>query len=82
MPLNFTNLYVLHTQCMYSASIVVATQVLGDNSPIFLEQLDCTSSDSNLLECNSFSARGIHSCTHQQDVSVQCTGEWETVREM
>lgn len=55
--------------------MVVSTQVFGENSPIFLEALDCTSADTNLLQCNSVSVPGIHSCTHSQDVSVRCTGE-------
>ena len=48
--------------------------MIGENRPIFLEQLDCTSTDIKLLECSSFSTLGIHGCTHSQDVSVQCTG--------
>lgn len=49
--------------------------MFGQNSPIFLEQLDCTSLDEDLLECNSFSTTGIHNCTHLQDISVMCTGK-------
>lgn len=54
--------------------MVVGTQMVGENSPIFLEQLDCTSANEDLLDCNSLSATGIHSCDHSQDVSVRCTG--------
>lgn len=56
------------------ASQVISAQLPGENSPIFLEQLDCTSTDTDILQCNSFSAQGIHSCTHMQDVTVRCTG--------
>ena len=65
-----------------TASMVVPTQVHGADSPIFLEQLDCDATDSDLLQCNRFSAKGIHSCTHAQDVSVRCTGEklWCTLK--
>ena len=44
------------------------------NRPIFLEELDCTPTDSDIFQCNSFSTLGIHSCNHSQDVSVRCTG--------
>lgn len=54
---------------------MVRTQTFGRNSPIFLEQLDCTSLDEDLLQCNSLSATGIHNCTHSQDVTVMCTGK-------
>lgn len=30
--------------------------------------------DTDILQCNTFSARGIHSCNHSQDVSIRCTG--------
>ncbi len=60
---------------MWIASLITPTQVPGSNSPIFLEELDCTSTDTDILQCNAFSARGIHSCTHSQDVSVRCTGK-------
>ena len=55
----------------------MSTQPTGAdfNRPIFLEQLDCGSSDSDILQCNRFSSLGIHSCTHSQDVSVRCTGK-------
>ncbi len=44
--------------------------------PIFLESLDCRSTDRDILLCNSFSlARGITSCSHSQDVGVRCTGK-------
>ena len=56
------------------ASLIVPTQVPGSNSPIFLEDLDCTAMDTDILECDAFSATGIHSCNHSQDVSVKCTG--------
>ena len=61
-----------------AASSVIPTRMPGENSPIFLEQLDCTSSDTDLLQCNSYSdANGIHTCTHSQDVSVRCTGIYQ-----
>lgn len=61
----------------FIASVVIPTLIPGENSPIFLEELDCTSTDTDLLQCNSYSDQGIHSCDHTQDVSVRCTGERE-----
>ena len=41
--------------------------------PIYLDDVACTSSDSQLLECSS---RLIlrHNCTHSADASVGCEG--------
>ena len=55
-------------------SSIIPTTTLGSN-PIFLDQLDCNSMDTDLLECNRFLSLGLHTCTHSQDVSVRCTGE-------
>ncbi len=57
------------------ASLIVPTRTPGSSSPIFLEELDCTPTDTDILQCNAFSARGLHSCSHSQDVSVRCTGK-------
>lgn len=43
--------------------------------PIFLSELDCTGTESSLLDCNTFAtATGIHSCSHSMDAGVYCEG--------
>lgn len=54
--------------------VVLSSSQQTATGPIFLEQLDCTSEDSDLLMCNSLSVPGIHSCTHSQDAGVRCKG--------
>ena len=47
----------------------------GGEGPVFLDNLDCTSSDDDLLSCHTlFTSLGLSNCTHTQDVSVRCTG--------
>ena len=61
-----------------SESITISTfSNVGNLSvPIFLEELDCRPTDSDILQCNTFSTLGIHSCSHSEDVSVRCTGTY------
>ena len=48
----------------------------GEGSgPIFLEQVDCRSTDSVLLECMRGVPLGLTTCDHSQDVGVRCNGE-------
>ena len=42
--------------------------------PIFLERLECTQEDTNILECPHFSPLGLVNCDHSLDVSIRCTG--------
>ena len=42
--------------------------------PIFLDRVSCASNSPNLLECDS-NPLGVHTCSHSQDVGVQCIGE-------
>ena len=44
------------------------------SGPIFLDEVDCSETDSMLLQCNTFTPVGIHSCTHSQDVAILCEG--------
>ena len=47
----------------------------GDGSgPIFLDRVSCSSNSSSLLECDS-NPLGVHTCSHSQDVGVQCIGK-------
>ena len=44
------------------------------SGPIFLDEVDCSETDSMLLQCNILTPVGIHSCTHSQDVAILCEG--------
>ena len=41
--------------------------------PIFIDRLQCSGTETNILQCDS--RIGLHSCTHDNDVSVQCIGK-------
>ena len=45
------------------------------SGPIFLDDVQCTSSDSKLLECSS-SPVLMHNCLHSADAGVRCEGEF------
>ena len=46
------------------------------SAPVFLNNLDCSSSDTDILSCHTlFSSVGLSNCTHAQDVSVRCLGK-------
>ena len=57
------------------AEQVAGTQFGLGSGPIFLDQLVCSESDENLLECRKNSRLGLHSCDHKGDVGVRCAGE-------
>ena len=47
----------------------------GEGSgPIWYDNVDCTSSETNITQC-SHSGIGVHNCTHSQDVGVVCGGK-------
>ena len=48
------------------------------HGPIFLDQLDCSESDSSLLECRRFTPLGLVTCEHTQDALVRCIGKAQT----
>ena len=60
--------------------LFLGTAILGADSfgvgsgPIFLDEVDCSETDSTLLQCRTFSPLGIHSCSHSQDVAIICEG--------
>ena len=41
--------------------------------PIFLDRVSCSSNSPSLLECDG-NPLGVHTCSHSQDVGVQCIG--------
>ena len=58
-----------------SGSKVISPRSYLSSGPIFLDQLACTGSDSNLLECSRRGQIiGLTSCDHTQDVWVECKG--------
>ena len=42
--------------------------------PIFLDEVDCSETDSMLLHCHTFTPIGVHGCSHTQDVGIYCEG--------
>ena len=44
---------------------------------IWLDDVDCTSSDTELLSCSHNSYLGDTSCSHAEDISVYCTNALE-----
>ena len=44
------------------------------NQPIFLDQLNCDGSESELFECGRHTGIGLHTCDHSQDVGIRCEG--------
>ena len=43
------------------------------SGPIFIESLRCDQNEVSILDCDEVNMRR-ESCTHDQDVSIQCTG--------
>ncbi len=46
--------------------------------PIFLDQLQCSSQELNLLLCKS-KAPGLVQCSHSEEVGVRCPGTYHTL---
>ena len=45
------------------------------SGPIFIERLECTPENTDILDCPSFSPLGLVSyCDHSSDVSIRCQG--------
>ena len=60
---------------MFSGSVVFRDLSFGEGvGPIFLDRVSCSSNSPSLLECAS-NPLGIHTCSHSQDVGVQCIGK-------
>ncbi len=65
---------------MFPAASVSIPTAVGGSGPIFLDQLACSVSSESVLECDRFFApTGLHGCDHSMDVSVRCTGEYNSV---
>ena len=61
---------------LFLDSVAVITELsrINFSRPIFLDELECTSSDMDILQCDRIPTLGTHSCSHLQDASVICTG--------
>lgn len=44
------------------------------NASIYLDDLDCSGSEADLLRCES-NARAQHDCTHEEDAGLKCGGK-------
>ena len=59
---------------IHKGSEVLSGLPFGSGSgPIFIERLDCQGNEIHLLDCVDIDLRHS-SCTHQDDVSIQCNG--------
>ena len=58
--------------------LVVSAAQFGSafDQPIFLDQLNCDGSESELFECGRHTGIGLHTCDHLQDVGLRCRGEF------
>ena len=43
------------------------------DGPIFLDEVDCTGTETNILQCPS-DEPGLHNCIHSEDSGVICQG--------
>ena len=51
------------------------------SSPIFLNNLDCSPSNNEILSCHTlFTSVGLSNCTHDQDVGVRCHGKLKILK--
>ena len=54
---------------------LLITTISHGSGPIFLEGLECTALDMDLLSCYTiYTSVGLTNCEHSQDVSVRCQG--------
>ena len=61
--------------CMCAGTLVLGGLPFGSGSgPLFIESLDCSGSELSLLDCTEVNLRR-ESCTHEDDVSIECTGK-------
>ena len=62
----------------YHSCGYLGVRVFRDNrfgvsdGPIFVNRLACTGTETNILQC--VSRIGFHSCSHDNDIAIECTG--------
>ena len=60
--------------CNAGAEMSSGAQFDPGIGPIFLDQLDCSGSETTLLECRHFTPLGLTTCEHSKDAFVRCLG--------
>jgi hypothetical protein len=55
--------------CRSSGTVVKGAPGAG---MIWLDGVTCTGSERHLFQCRRLRGWGVHSCTHNQDVSIEC----------
>ena len=61
--------------CIIGSLVLTGAASFGPGSgPIFIESLRCDGNEMSILSCSAVNMRR-QSCTHDQDVSIQCTGK-------
>ena len=56
------------------STVLSASETSSGSGPTFLDTVSCGGVEERLLDCQH-SPVGLYTCTHQQDVGVQCIGE-------
>ena len=59
-------------QLLDGAEVFQGSRFGGGTGPIFLNHLDCSGTESSLIDCNQFAG---DSCNHAQDAGVRCIGK-------
>ncbi len=62
------------------ASVIQHHSSAGGQGPIFLSDLNCVGTETNLLACRREDNLpiGLHTCSHDQEVSIRCSGKNNT----
>ena len=69
----------IHKMSVHAVYIVTEHVVIGDSSHFgsgngHILDLDCTGSESDVLECGHLPVSSASNCTHKSDVGVICRG--------
>lgn len=53
-------------------TVIAASSVIDGSGPIWLDNLECTGSESTLFDCQA-EPLGESNCSHSEDVGVSCS---------